>query len=50
MNKAALSGLLLAFGFSLQAHAQGACQHRGDLDAQYCDNNKDMRFLMQGSC
>jgi len=42
MNKAALSVLLLAFGFSLQAHAQGACQHRGDLDAQYCDNNKDM--------
>ena len=24
------------------AHAADACPHRGDLDAQYCDANKDL--------
>lgn len=42
MKKSFWLAALVALGFAAQAHAQGACQHRGDLDAQYCDNNKDM--------
>lgn len=42
MKKSFWLAVLLALGFAAQAHAQGTCQHRGDLDAQYCDNNKDM--------
>src|SRR5947209_19691469 len=30
---------LAAFG---SAHGQGACSHRGDLDPQYCDANRDL--------
>jgi phosphonate transport system substrate-binding protein len=39
-----LSPLLLAFiGLaSADVFAQSACTHRGDLDTQYCDDNKDM--------
>jgi phosphonate transport system substrate-binding protein len=30
---------LAAFG---SAHGEGACSHRGDLDPQYCDANRDL--------
>jgi phosphonate transport system substrate-binding protein len=33
---------LLAFAFALPAAAQDACKHRGDLDLNYCDENKDL--------
>ena len=36
-----LPGLLAAM-FAVSAYAQDSCKHRGDLDAQYCDENKDL--------
>lgn len=36
-----LAGLVLA-GFAGSAPAQDTCPHRGDLDAAYCDANKDL--------
>ena len=39
--KLLLSGALVAL-FCVPALAQDACKNRGDLDAQYCDENKDL--------
>ena len=39
--KLLLSGALLALA-CVPAFAQDACKHRGDLDPQYCDENKDL--------
>ncbi|MGP1677528.1 MAG: phosphate/phosphite/phosphonate ABC transporter substrate-binding protein [Burkholderiales bacterium] len=36
-----LSGALVAL-FCVPAFAQDACKYRGDLDPQYCDENKDL--------
>ena len=32
----------LALGAASAAQAQEACAHRGDLDAQFCDTNRDL--------
>jgi len=32
----------LLAGIGTQAFAQDSCSHRGDLDALYCDENKDL--------
>lgn len=39
---AALSAACLAFWPAAAARAQEACPHRGELDAQYCDANRDL--------
>jgi len=40
-SKSILAGLLAAL-LALPALAQDACKHRGDLDLNYCDENKDL--------
>ena len=48
MRRVAIHGLLGAVCFAVfaalaaTAHAQEACKSRGDLDAQYCDDNGDL--------
>ena len=37
-----IAALLVALAASSSAFAQDACKNRGDLDALYCDDNKDM--------
>ena len=37
-----IAALLVALAASSSAYAQDACKNRGDLDALYCDDNKDM--------
>ena len=39
---ARLFGALLACAAAVPASAQDACGHRGDLDPQYCDENRDL--------
>ena len=36
------TALVAATLFALPALAQDACKYRGDLDTQYCDENKDL--------
>ncbi len=42
MKKVLLAMFGIALGLSVQVQAQDACKNRGDLDTQYCDENKDM--------
>ena len=42
MKKVLLAVFGIALGLSVQVQAQDACKNRGDLDTQYCDDNKDM--------
>jgi len=42
MKKLLLATLGLSLGLASQVHAQDNCKNRGDLDAQYCDENRDM--------
>ncbi len=42
MKKVLLAVFGIALGLSVQVQAQDACKNRGDLDTQYCDENKDM--------